>query len=217
LRFRFQEATPLRVRGVHYVNPPKFVSRLVNFFKLFMPSKIQNRVNINSVPTERNSRLACVYLNWLYWLFWTFCFRLSFTRPTIHFTNTFQRVCYRTSTAVQRAVLRNSKVNHFINVRPDYWPCDRNNFNTYTAITSWYPSSGSDWPKGSGRNFPWTQNTIIGLFTGYYSSTWKICWIINMFLLISISNHDIWQRKIGKKHFIMHPSKKHTYRNMLYE
>lgn len=41
------EATPLRVSGVHYVNPPKFVSRLVNFFKLFMSSKIQNRIVIH--------------------------------------------------------------------------------------------------------------------------------------------------------------------------
>ncbi|VVC40931.1 Cellular retinaldehyde binding/alpha-tocopherol transport,CRAL/TRIO, N-terminal domain,CRAL-TRIO lipid [Cinara cedri] len=41
------EATPLRVRGVHYVNPPKFVARLVNFFKIFMPSKIQDRICVH--------------------------------------------------------------------------------------------------------------------------------------------------------------------------
>jgi len=41
------EATPLRVGGVHYVNPPKFVARLVNFFKMFMPTKIQNRIVVH--------------------------------------------------------------------------------------------------------------------------------------------------------------------------
>ncbi|XP_050428160.1 alpha-tocopherol transfer protein-like [Adelges cooleyi] len=41
------EATPLRVKGIHYVNPPKFVSRLVSFFKMFLPTKIQNRILIH--------------------------------------------------------------------------------------------------------------------------------------------------------------------------
>ncbi|XP_050522606.1 alpha-tocopherol transfer protein-like [Daktulosphaira vitifoliae] len=35
---------PLRIEKVHFVNPPKFIGRLLNFIKLFLPTKIFERL-----------------------------------------------------------------------------------------------------------------------------------------------------------------------------
>lgn len=45
LRLLMQDSFPLRVKSVHYVNPPKFMGRLLTFFKMFIPVKIRNRVS----------------------------------------------------------------------------------------------------------------------------------------------------------------------------
>ncbi|XP_050428173.1 alpha-tocopherol transfer protein-like [Adelges cooleyi] len=41
------DAFPLRVKAIHYVNPPKFMSRLINFFKMFLPNKIKDRLFVH--------------------------------------------------------------------------------------------------------------------------------------------------------------------------
>ncbi|VVC39731.1 Cellular retinaldehyde binding/alpha-tocopherol transport,CRAL/TRIO, N-terminal domain,CRAL-TRIO lipid [Cinara cedri] len=43
---------PLRVKSVHYVNPPKFVSRLVTFFKMFLPNKLKDRMFVHETLEE---------------------------------------------------------------------------------------------------------------------------------------------------------------------
>lgn len=42
-----QDSFPLRVKTVHYINPPKFMSRLITFFKLFVSNKIRDRVSLD--------------------------------------------------------------------------------------------------------------------------------------------------------------------------
>jgi len=41
------DAFPLRVKAVHYINPPKFMSRLVTFFKMFVSNKIKERIFVH--------------------------------------------------------------------------------------------------------------------------------------------------------------------------
>lgn len=40
-----QNSFPLRVKSIHFVNPPKFIGNVVAFFKMFLPAKIKNRVS----------------------------------------------------------------------------------------------------------------------------------------------------------------------------
>lgn len=49
LRSLLQDAFPLRLRSVHYVNPPKFMGRLLTFFKMFVPAKIRDRVSTSKI------------------------------------------------------------------------------------------------------------------------------------------------------------------------
>ncbi|XP_027836886.2 alpha-tocopherol transfer protein-like [Aphis gossypii] len=41
------DSFPLRVKTVHYINPPKFMSRLITFFKLFVSNKIRDRIFVH--------------------------------------------------------------------------------------------------------------------------------------------------------------------------
>ncbi|XP_050549076.1 clavesin-2-like [Daktulosphaira vitifoliae] len=42
-----KDATPLRIKGLHYVNPPKFITQLVTVFKIFLPAKVQKRIMVH--------------------------------------------------------------------------------------------------------------------------------------------------------------------------
>lgn len=41
------DSFPLRVKAVHYINPPKFMSRLITFFKMFLSNKIKDRIFVH--------------------------------------------------------------------------------------------------------------------------------------------------------------------------
>jgi len=41
------DAFPMRVKAVHYINPPKFISRLITFFKMFLSNKIKDRIFVH--------------------------------------------------------------------------------------------------------------------------------------------------------------------------
>ncbi|VVC39734.1 Hypothetical protein CINCED_3A001403 [Cinara cedri] len=43
---------PVRIGGVHFVNPPKFISSLVGFFKMFVSAKIKDRIFIHDSLEE---------------------------------------------------------------------------------------------------------------------------------------------------------------------
>jgi len=46
------DSFPLRVKTVHYINPPKFMSRIIMFFKMFVSNKIRERIFVHDSLEE---------------------------------------------------------------------------------------------------------------------------------------------------------------------